>query len=305
MKLYYYYYYYGDKKPVTYPNFGDLLNEWLWPKLLFDVYHKDNCQDIFDEDDTAILVGIGTLLNRELEQKTPNARLRMVFSSGVGYGTPLQKLDETYKVYCVRGPLSASKLQLSPDKGLVDGGIMIRRYFNPPRKVKYKYSYMPHHGFSGSGWENVCKSLNFGYIDPSLPVEDVMTKICETEILLTEAMHGAITAEAFRVPWVPVKSHDMILTFKWEDWCASVNLKYEPQTINRLLQPNPVQDLMTPIRRVRDWTRQRLAAQELKALANNCRPILGDENHLENLTVELENRLEQLKSDLKAGCLGP
>ncbi|MBR8830274.1 MAG: hypothetical protein N5P05_003366 [Chroococcopsis gigantea SAG 12.99] len=295
--------YYAERKIGKPTNFGDILNEWLWPKFLFDVYHKGNFQDIFNEDDRTVLVGIGTLLNKKLEQRTPNARLRMVFSSGVGYGNSLEKLDKTYKIYCVRGPLSASKLQLSPDKGLVDGGVMIRRYFQPERKVKYKYSYMPHYGFAGPAWENVCESLNFGYIDPCLPVEDVMTKIRETEILLTEAMHGAIAAEAFRVPWVPIKSHHTILTFKWEDWCASVNLKYEPRTLDRLFQPNPVQDLMTPIRRVRDWNRQRLAAQELKALANNCRPVLGDENHLESLTVELENRLEQLKSDLKTGYL--
>lgn len=283
MKLYY---------AAAIQNFGDELNPWLWPKLL---------PDIFDDDEDIAFVGIGTLINQKLHQRLPDTKQRIVFSSGVGYGNSLKTLDETYKVYCVRGPVSANWLGLSSDFAIIDGGVLVSRVFNPKRKIKYKYAYMPHFSFAGSGWEEACKRLDFGYIDPTLPVEKVMESICQTEVLLTEAMHGAIVADAFRIPWVPVASHSSILRLKWEDWCASVNLEYQPMFLERLHNPNVTRGILAPVRSVRDWYRQKVAASQLVSIAKNCRPILSKDTCIESLTVQLEDKLEQLKKDLNAG----
>ncbi|MEP7113232.1 MAG: polysaccharide pyruvyl transferase, partial [Ilumatobacteraceae bacterium] len=85
MKLYYY----------QHANFGDALNLWLWPKLI--------SADSFDDDASSIFVGIGTLINNRL----PSDAFKIVFGTGVGYGEPVPTVDQNWKIYCVRGPLSA------------------------------------------------------------------------------------------------------------------------------------------------------------------------------------------------------
>jgi succinoglycan biosynthesis protein ExoV len=114
-------------------NFGDELNPWLWPKLL---------PGILDEDERVAFIGIGTLINQRLKRRLPNTNLRIIFSSGVGYGNYLKQLDETYRVCCVRGPLSADWLGISSDLGIIDGGVLVNRLFRPERQIKYRYSYI-------------------------------------------------------------------------------------------------------------------------------------------------------------------
>ncbi len=41
-------------------------------------------------------------------------------------------------------------------------------------------------------------------------------------------MHGAIVADALRVPWLSVSSGPQINRFKWRDWCDSLALDYTP-----------------------------------------------------------------------------
>jgi len=84
MKLHYF------KSPQGISNFGDDLNPWLWGKLL---------PGSFDDDHETIFIGLGTLLNRRLP---PRSRT-VVFSAGVGYGVA-PEVDDSWKIYCVRGP---------------------------------------------------------------------------------------------------------------------------------------------------------------------------------------------------------
>lgn len=286
MKLRYY------KLPKGERNFGDELNPWLWEKLI---------PGILDEDASVAFVGIGSLINNGLPQKTRYARKIVIFGTGVGYGKGVPKIDESYTIYCVRGLLSAQVLGISEKLAITDGAVLIRQVFSNQAPKKYRFSYMPHYELAGKGWETVCQNLGFGYIDPRWSVEQVLSSISETEILLAEAMHGAIIADALRVPWLPITTNSSILAFKWQDWCSSIGVEYQPIRMKRLHHPKESLDILTPFRTIRDWNRQKEAAQALKQAALSRSPVLSKDSRLEMLTNQLEEKLQDFKKDVANG----
>jgi succinoglycan biosynthesis protein ExoV len=143
-------------------------------------------------------------------------------------------------VYCVRGPKSAEALSLPASVGIIDPGILLSDFFSKSNAVSTEFSFMPQISSvvdQHDSWKQICDDLGFGYIDPRDSVEDSVKLIAETGTLLTESMHGAIVAEALRVPWVPVVTRREILAFKWHDWCDSVELDYEPSFVTSISQP--------------------------------------------------------------------
>jgi len=284
MKLYYW------KSP--YGNFGDDLNPWLWGELI---------PDVLDEDESTAFIGIGTLLNSKLRTFLPKASRLVVFGSGVGYGERnFANLPSLDKIYCLRGPLSAHVLDVPRELALTDPALLVRRFFKPTGHKVYKFAFMPHHDQTVSGgkaWKSVCEQLGFGYIDPVWSREKVLSAISQTEILLAEAMHGAIIADALRVPWIPISTVPEILSFKWWDWCLSLKLEYQPKKLiglrNLGIKRIPLAGL--------HWLEKNQAAAQLAHIAKKSRPNLSDENRLEQLTNELEERLQQFKDDIATG----
>jgi succinoglycan biosynthesis protein ExoV len=282
MKLYYY------KLRGKEQNFGDNLNPWLWDRLL---------PDFLDEDKSVFFIGIGTLLNDRLADRTIQAKKRIIFGTGVGYGNAYPIVDETYNIYCLRGPLSARALNVPEHLAITDGAFLVRSTFSFKGGKRVQYAYMPHYELAGKGWEQLCENLGFAYINPLWPVEKVLEAIASTEVLLAEAMHGAILADALRVPWIPIVSRSSILPFKWQDWCASLGLAYNPVKIERLHHPREVMDVLTPIRIVRDKVRQARSGSELKQAIKNTPPILSDDATCDRVTQDLVKALEKLKQD--------
>lgn len=281
MKLHYF------KSPKGIRNFGDDLNTWLWDKLL---------PGIFDEDHETIFIGLGTLLNRRLP---PRSRT-VVFGSGVGYGIA-PKVDDSWRIYCVRGPLSARALGISEAFAVTDGAALIRKLFTVNGRKKYQFSYMPHFSNTPGGSNSlkaVCDHLGFGYIDPRWSIEGVLSSIGEAECLITESMHGAIVADCFRVPWIPVKTSSHILDFKWQDWCSSIGVTYEPRGLMPICDVDAHSDVFAL---ARHWAKMRMAGTQLKRIAKRSHRYLSEEDLLERLTLELEERCQQLKQDVKAG----
>lgn len=277
MKLYYY-------QSDEIPNFGDDLNEWLWEKLL---------PNFFDQNDETLFVGIGTLLNDYL----PIEGKKIVFGSGVGYGNglPIIKNSKDWRFYCVRGPLSALKLGLPQETVVTDAAMLLKNVYQPPTvKKRFKYSYMPHAYFAwkaGKSWRRICESLGFGFIDARDSIENVLKAMNETEILLTEAMHGAIIADTLRVPWIPIRSASIISSFKWLDWCLSLGMDYNPYQVT--LPWDPEQLIKIPLNRMR----RILAQHELQYAARHGKPQLSENSIFMEKTEQLESRLLQLKVD--------
>lgn len=282
MKLYYY------QRDDGVSNFGDALNAWLWPQLI---------PGVLDEDETEAFVGIGTLINQKLPKRTPKARRRIIFSTGAGKLEADFTLDESYRVYCLRGPLSARALNLSPKVAIADGAILVRRLVALDCSKLYSFSYMPHHRQADDGWAAICQDLGFGFIDPRWPVEKVLKAIANTEVLLSEAMHGAIVADALRVGWIPVVTTSSIYRLKWQDWCQSLKVEYCPIELPRPPAMSAKPGWLASLRSPQTWWQFQQARGKLLQSTRTVRFSLSKESDLEAATVRLEEKLEQLKDE--------
>jgi len=262
------------------PNFGDELNPWIWMRLL---------PDAFNDDDRTQFVGIGTVLNDRL----PVAPRTVVFGAGVGYyGSPCR--DDTWSVYCVRGPLSARVLGLPAEAAVTDPAALIRRVC--PRRSSSGASgraFMPHWKSDPDEWRGACEETGLALIDPRWPPDRVLDALQQTDLLITEAMHGAIVADALRIPWIPVRTREAINSFKWEDWCRSVALTYQPHHLPAVWAATPGAGLVQRMRRRAKLT---IVTRALVNLVKRTRPTLTREDVLEERLRELEDRLEQLRS---------
>ncbi|MFK8037039.1 MAG: polysaccharide pyruvyl transferase family protein [Crocinitomicaceae bacterium] len=213
-------------------NFGDAINPIVFNHFI---------GEYLNEDSSEVIVGIGSILG--LFKKPENCKKIYVFSSGFAkgaistYGEPIE-IDDDFDIICLRGKGTAEAMGLNPDLGIADGALLLPLAYpsEPKKKRKYQFSFMPHSGTLDvfEDWKSICQSLDIHLIDPRKSPEAVMDELMDTEVLLAEAMHGGIIADAYRIPWIPVKTIATINEFKWKDYCDSVNLNYNPNRTDTL-----------------------------------------------------------------------
>jgi succinoglycan biosynthesis protein ExoV len=201
-------------------NFGDELNRWLWPDLLGDAFSK--------ADDDVLFVGIGTVLDRNL----PPARVTVVFGTGTGY-TPappdIAARPSRWRIYGVRGPLTARALHLEKCAAMTDPAILLATLPEFKALKRQGVIFIPHWKSVRYGeWEGICKALGIEFVDPCQDSKVVVRRIATAEKVIAESMHAAIIADAFRIPWVPVALSREISPFKWVDWASSLGIAYQP-----------------------------------------------------------------------------
>ncbi len=210
---------------LTWPtaNFGDRLNELVWPAF---------APDLCSSDASGFIVGIGSLLNHRL----PRQPLKYVLGAGFGHGNE-PAVDETWRVLWVRGPETArllKKLSGRDFRYITDGAVMLSELYACADK-QYDVSFLPHCSACTPGtWETlveICRGLGIHLISPEQPPQDVIRQISASRKVLTEALHGAVVADSFGVPWLPL-TRGGILSFKWVDWTASMGLPYEPTRLS-------------------------------------------------------------------------
>lgn len=203
-------------------NFGDDLNLWLWDYLI------PGFRDVHPE---TLLVGVGTVLNKALLSDPGH---KLVLGSGFGYGTvPDMSNAAEWDIRCVRGPLTARKLGLDESLGIIDPAVMVAEmpeFRNIPKTVRK--SFVPHWESAIAGlWPEVCGNVGITYIDPRGEAMEVIANIARSELIIAESMHGAILADAFRVPWVAVSTSPGINSFKWNDWASTLGVTYRPRQV--------------------------------------------------------------------------
>lgn len=209
--------YYKDSRG----NFGDDLNPWIWYSLY---------PELFEDRERGTILGIGTLINDRTRIEGPV----YVCGSGTGYhGKPPPEADWNYVF--VRGPKTADYLGLSADFAITDPAILVADLV--PKRPSHSplVSYMPHHVSAyQANWEEVCERVGLTYLDPTADIHQTILQISKSKFVIAEAMHAAIVADALRIPWMPVRAYSHILEFKWQDWCASLNMTYSPEVLPEL-----------------------------------------------------------------------
>src|SRR5690606_7374442 len=176
----------------------------------------------------------------------------LLFGSGIGYGAP-PELDERWKIYGVRGPLTAERLGIAPEHAATDGAALVARAFDTRGIRRRGTGFMPHHESATLfDWRSFCRRLGIRYLDPAAGVDQLLREIAGCELVLAEAMHAAIVADALRVPWTAVATHSHINEFEWNDWCAALGLDYAPAAI----EPLRDNSRQRPVRRLRSYIRR-------------------------------------------------
>ena len=150
---------------------------------------------------------------------------------------------------------------------------------------------MPHWQSEPDAWRALCDDLSIGFIDPRGQPDAVLGALGRTDVLITEAMHGAIVADALRIPWVPVRTREGINSFKWDDWCGSLSLEYQPHQLPTI-HPATKRGVIASARR---RAKLSLASAALSRVARRARPVLSGDSVLSDRIDRLEDRLEQLR----------
>ncbi len=200
------------------PNFGDELNHWLFPQLL---------PDFFDDDPGKLFLGIGSVLF----DHHPAQPLKIVLGSGFGGYTAAPKLDDRWEIHAVRGPRTAAMLGLDPALGIGDSAVLLRALSLRRASVTRGPIFIPHFTSATYGaWEAVAAEAGLRYVDPRRPVKEVFGEILAASVVVSEAMHGVIVADAMRVPWVAMRPLFQNNVAKWADWgdALGVDVVFRP-----------------------------------------------------------------------------
>jgi hypothetical protein len=191
-------------------NFGDELNSLLWPRLL---------PDFFDQDETTRFLGIGSILDDRHAART----VKLVAGSGYGGYRPQIVLDETWIVHWVRGRRTARLLGLPSDLGIGDPASLVPLVGLAPPREDRDIGLIPHFESAIRGaWQEVADRAGATLIDPRNDPLTVIAAIGKCRLVMSEALHGIIVADALRVPWIAIRPLAPIHRPKWFDWAETL-----------------------------------------------------------------------------------
>lgn len=262
--------------PCNKKNIGDELNHWFWPELMGDALHTHH---------GSLLVGIGTVLN----DKLPKDRDIHVMGSGAGYGELTH--HSQWNIHFVRGFLTAKAIGVDKAKVASDPGLLISKLRPQDSGKKHKLSFMPHVNIDSPRYRDFIHSLGWHYISPSDEESVVLADIAATEKLITSAMHGAILADAYRTPWLPISTSPEILNFKWQDWFSSVDITAELDVMPPIW-PEPPPTLAA---KAKDKLKAKVVRHKLEQLAQRGAFQLSKESTLEQKQAQIAAEIEKAK----------
>jgi succinoglycan biosynthesis protein ExoV len=169
-------------------NFGDELNTLLWPRLL---------PGFFDDDPAELFLGIGSVL----DSRHPLPAVKLVAGAGYGGYQPPAALDANWVVHWTRGPRTARRLGLPAACGIGDPAMLIPLTGGTRAAEGQSVGFMPHFETATRGdWAAATEAAGIDLIDPRGDPDTIIAAIGRCRLLISEALHGTIVADALRVP---------------------------------------------------------------------------------------------------------
>lgn len=270
MKLHYF------KPDTANLNFGDEINKDLW-EYYFPDFFDYNFKDVF--------FGIGTIL-RAANKFYPKSKI-IIFGSGSHCSNYL--LNNKTEIYFVRGPLTADSLGIAQSYAITDPALLIDKVFPVTNPVKkFKFGYIPHFSVENKEYVKAVKAAGIHFITPNQCPKNVIDQINSCEVIITEAMHGAIVSDAYNIPWIPVFSYKSFNHFKWMDWAKSLKLEIK---INKLPRLHSKSNIKSNIKR-------QLFTYKLKKIKNKTQ-YLSSISLRQNLKRQLLKEIDKFKKNYK------
>lgn len=200
-------------------NFGDDMNDWFWDDIFPEF--RDLAHD-------RAMFGIGSILwKRNVEQFE---RL-LVMGSGTGVGILPDALPKDSIIGFVRGPMTAEHFKLDPTLAISDPAICTpqTRAFETRPDHHGDTVLVPHCGTVTMplNWDRVAERAGMRMVSPAGDSKSVISEIAGAGLVVTESLHGAIIADAFRVPWIAVAMRPNFNSFKWHDWARPLGVDLE------------------------------------------------------------------------------
>ncbi|MET0659178.1 MAG: polysaccharide pyruvyl transferase family protein, partial [Steroidobacteraceae bacterium] len=272
-------------------NVGDDMNAELWHRLIPDLDEVASAQ---------WLVGAGTIIDARLEA-LPGRKI--IMGAGVRPGARRAALNEV-RFAAVRGYHSAAHLGLEPEVAACDPGFLVNRVWPQHTQTRTRIGFVPHvYSEQYSSIAAAAADAGLEVISPTLPIEAFLQRLVGCARIYSESLHGAIFADALRIPWARVcvcsihYERSAVANFKWSDAFSVLGLSATHVGTPALL----------PLKR--SWTTLRGGLRPVQAFAERrlVRSLLDrrDDERLFQLSdaARLDERIEMLASRVtQIGC---
>lgn len=273
-------------------NVGDDVNAELWHRLIPEL----------DQLATAEwLIGIGTILDERING-LPGCKV--VMGSGLRPNSA-GRLQGDIRIAAVRGLLSAERLGLDRAVAACDPGFLIAQLWPTSNSHVDGIGLIPH--VYSEQWSEVSRAgidAGLDVISPTLPIEQFLQRLRRCKRVYCESMHGAIFADALRIPWARVRltSHYFesagVSEFKWQDAFSVVGASSAPINRLALLRPKRAAGFVRSLLRPAQALAEHRLVRALKKRSDDASLFkLSDGARLQEQTQLLLSRVAALRSE--------
>lgn len=213
------------------PNFGDLLNIYLFDKIAHLKVKKARLKK-------ANIVAVGSVLTSFFSKKSIKFVKKPIVVWGSGVVNNIENsshLKRALDVRAVRGYLTLECLKnkahvsIAENVAVGDPGLLISRFFDAAKVTKkYKLGIIPHYVDKNNILLNKIKVSNSVVLDIQLAPEEFIYQLAQCEAVISSAMHGLIAADSLGIPNIRMILSDEILggDYKFNDYYSALGISH-------------------------------------------------------------------------------
>lgn len=205
-------------------NFGDNCSPFIVASLLSD---KEQLKAQKPDGRHPVLMALGSILQRYPLDKC------IIWGAGCMWA-PHQAGKYPVKgtpklITAVRGPHTRRTLRragIACPSVYGDPGLLLPRIVKPSQQKKYRVGIVPHVIDYGHDWVEKWRGKpDVCIIDLREPVHEVIEEITSCHVIISSALHGLVTADAYGIPslWTKLSTKVLGHGFKFRDYFASIH----------------------------------------------------------------------------------